>query len=269
MPAVAIVGGIASAVGAAGGAAALIGGTITLSTVASGLAFVGGIASALGGLTGNKKLMKFGMIAGLGGAAIGGLGSLMNSAGDVASNVAGSASSSIMGPPTELASMDSLGNVGLSDTSNAVELSAVQSAGNATGSTGMLASGSSPSMVAEAAAPTATSAAPKAAAVADPAAINTAGGGNFAPGTSSVMADANAGLRVSGPAMPGDTGASMFSKFGNAIKANPELAKTATGMLSGLGQSYMQGQQMKEQERLSAERRARMNASILGQQSKF
>lgn len=273
MPAVAVIGGIATAAGAAAGASALIGGAFTLANVASGLAFVGGVASALGGITGNKKLMKFGMIAGLAGAAAGGIGSLMNKAGDVASNVAGSAASGIMGPPTELASMDSLGNMALSDTSNAVELAAVRSAGDSAGASGMLGSGlRSGGMTAEtarAAAGAVNSAAdPVSYALNDPAAINV-GGGNFAPNTSSAMADASGQLRVPAATMPGSAGESMFGKFGSAIKNNPELAKTATGMLGGLGQSYMQQQQMKEQERLSAERRTRMNASILGQQSRF
>lgn len=277
MPAVAVIGGIATAAGAAAGASALIGGAFTLANVASGLAFVGGVASALGGITGNKKLMKFGMIAGLGGAAIGGLGSLMNGA---------SASTSA----TTLATGDSGLGLAANATGEGLQGASMglDGIGTSAGSTtGMLGSGigdslaslntGAPSMVAETAnaanaanaASATTSAAPVSYALTDPAAINTAGGGNFAPGTSSVMADANAGLRVSGPAMPAETGSSMFSKFGSAIKANPELVKTATGMLGGLGQSYMQGQQMKEQERLSAERRARMNASILGQQSRF
>lgn len=278
MPVVAVVGGIASAMGAAAGASALVGGAFTLANVASGLAFVGGIASALGGVTGNKKLMKFGMIAGLGGAALGGIGNMMGGAGDVASNVAGSASSSIMGPPTELASMDSLGNMPLSDTSNALELSAVQSAGEAAGSPGMLGAGlRSGGMTAETAnaaanaSRSAATTAPTSYALNDPAAINTSTGGSFAPNTSSEMAGSVSNLRVNGPAFPGasDTGSSVFSKFGSAIKNNPELVKAGSGILGGLGQSYMQGQQQKEQERIANERRARYNASITGQRARF
>ena len=54
---------------------------VTLGNVAAGLAFVGGVTSALGGITGNKKLMKFGMIAGVAGLAVGGISALANSAG--------------------------------------------------------------------------------------------------------------------------------------------------------------------------------------------
>lgn len=269
MPAVAVIGGIATAAGAATGAAALIGGTITLSTVASGLAFVGGVASALGGLTGNKKLMKFGMIAGLAGAAVGGIGSMMNSAGDVASNVAGSAGSSLMGPPTELASLDSAGNLPLSDTSNALELSAVQPAAQSAadvGSQGLLASGANPaSMVAETAniAPV-----PDVSQAANYAPVDRATGGllqsSFAPGTSAEMAGATGGLSVGRVA--NDT--SVFSRFSDAIRRNPEMAKLASNVVGGIGQSYMQQQQVKEQERAAADRRARINASILGQQSR-
>ena len=266
MPVVAVVGGIASAVGAAAGATALIGGTITLSTVASGLAFVGGIASALGGITGNKKLMKFGMIAGVGGLAMGGVASMMGGAGDVAANVAGSASSTIMGPPTELASMDSFGNAALSDTSNVAELAAVQPVSEAAGPSGMLGSGlKTGGMTAEtakAAAPAAS--APVSYAINDPAAINVSTGGSFAPNTSNVMSDATSPFRG-----PGDTGSSVFGKFGNALKTNPELVKAGSGILGGLGQAYMQGQQQKEQERMASERRSRLNASILGQRARF
>ena len=272
MPVVAVVGGIASAMGGAAAFSAAAG--FTLANVAAGLSVVGGIASALGGITGNKKLMKFGMIAGLGGAAIGGIGSLMNGA---------SASTSA----TTLATGDS--GLGLAANAAGEGLQGasmgLDGIGTSSGSTtGMLGSGigdglanlntGAPSMVAETANAAnatsgATSAAPASYALTDPAAINTAGGGGFAPGTSSVMSEATNQLRVPAPPNPGDTGSSMFSRFGSAIKNNPELAKTATGMLSGLGQSYMQGQQQKEQERIANERRARFNASIMGQRARF
>lgn len=276
MPAVAVIGGIATAAGAASGAAALIGGAFTLANVASGLAFVGGVASALGGITGNKKLMKFGMIAGLGGAAIGGIGSLMNGASASTSATTLATGDSGLGLAANAAGEGLQGaSMGLDGIGTSVGSSAIQPGSGA----GMLGSGLGDSlanvntgvssMVAETANTAANAAtAPVSYALNDPAAINV-GGGNFAPNTSSAMADASSQLRVPAPTMPGGAGESMFGKFGSAIKNNPELVKTTTGMLSGLGQSYMQQQQMKEQERLSAERRARFNASIMGQRARF
>ena len=80
------------------------------------------------------------------------------------------------------------------------------------------------------------------------------------------MADATAGL--SAPTMP-DTGSSAFGNFGQFIQKNPELVKTGTGILSGIGQAKMQQDQMDWKERTDAERRARINSSILGQRSNF
>ncbi len=82
MPAVAVVAGIASAVG---GAAAFTA-TFTLANVAAGLAVVGGISTALGAVTGNKKLQKFGMIAGVGALAAGGIAALTSTAGNTAAS---------------------------------------------------------------------------------------------------------------------------------------------------------------------------------------
>lgn len=276
MPAVAVVGGIATAAGAASGAAALIGGTITLSTVASGLAFVGGVASSLGGITGNKKLVKFGMIAGLAGSAVGGIGSLMNGSGSAGSATTLATGDSGLGLSAGAAGEGlKASGMGLDGIGTSLNMGASQAGSGA----GMLGAGigdslanlntGASSMVAETAnAATNAAAAPVSYALNDPAAINV-GGGNFAPNTSSAMADASGQLRVPATTMPGGSGESMFGKFGSAIKNNPELVKTATGILGGLGQSYMQDKQMRERERLSAERRARMNASILDQQSRF
>jgi len=272
MPAVAVIGGIATAAGAASGAAALIGGTITLSTVASGLAFVGGVASALGGITGNKKLMKFGMIAGVAGLAAGGINSLMNSGADAAANVAGAAGSGIMGPPTELAQMDSMGNLSLSDTSNALELSYVQPIRDAAAPQGMLGSASSGNILAETAnaanAANAPAATQSGVTISDPAAAN-AGGGNFAPNTSSVMADEARKIRMPPVGGESSTGGSAFSNFGKWLNENKELVKTGTGILGGLGQGYMEQEKLKEAERIRSQDRARLNASIMGQRANY
>lgn len=65
------------------------------------------------------------------------------------------------------------------------------------------------------------------------------------------------------------TGSSAFGNFGQFLQKNPELVKAGTGILSGIGQAQMQQEQMDWKERLDAERRARINASILGQRSNY
>jgi hypothetical protein len=50
-----------------GGAAALVGGTLTLATVSAGLAFAGGALSLIGNISGNRTISKIGMIAGIAG----------------------------------------------------------------------------------------------------------------------------------------------------------------------------------------------------------
>ena len=270
MPAVAVVAGAFTAAGAAAGAAALVGGTITMATVASGLAFVGGVATALGGLTGNKKLMKFGMITGLAGAAVGGIASLANSASDAAASA------------TTLSAGDT--GLGLSAKAAGEGLQAVDTGLSGIGiqaaeqGSGLLGSGNTlanldtgvSTMVAETSAANANiaSLAPKAPVsygLSDPSAINTAAN-NFAPNASSAMSDAASQLRLP-QAAAGDGGA--FGNFGQFLQKNSELVKVGTGMLTGLGQASMQKSQMEWQQRMDAERRARINASILGQKSNY
>ena len=78
---------VASMAASAGGAAALIGGTITLGTVAAGLAFAGGAMSLVGNATGNRDLMKIGTIASVAGG-IGGFFDAAGFAGTVAKDAA-------------------------------------------------------------------------------------------------------------------------------------------------------------------------------------
>lgn len=267
MPAVAVVGGIAAAAGAASGAAALIGGAITMANVAAGLAFVGGVATALGGITGNKKLMKFGMITGLAGAAVGGIASLANSATDAAASAGASTAASVsdavatsadaltIAPASEIATSVASGQ-------NLVDpfmVTAQQTPSNI----GMLGSAAQQAPVAAEVAANASNIA----AVADPAAVNTTISGGFAPNASNVMSDAAGQLRLPQASAAGGGGA--FGNFGQFLQKNSELVKVGTGMLSGLGQASMQKSQMEWQQRMDAERRARINASILGQKSNY
>lgn len=267
MPAVAVVGGIAAAAGAASGAAALIGGAITMANVAAGLAFVGGVATALGGITGNKKLMKFGMITGLAGAAVGGIASLANSASDAAASA------------TTLSAGDT--GLGLSAKAAGEGLQAVDTGLSGIGikaaeqGSGLLGSGNAlanldtgvSTMVAETAAANSNiaSLAPKAAVsygLSDPSAINTAAS-NFAPNTSSLMKDAAGGLGKLELQSPVESGA--FGNFGRFLQKNPEMVKLGSGLLAGLGEAKATQEQMDWKERMDAERRARINASIRGQ----
>lgn len=65
---------IGSMAASAGGAAALVAGTVTFGTVAAGLAFAGGALTLIGSVTGNKNLTKIGTIASV----VGGVGGLLN-----------------------------------------------------------------------------------------------------------------------------------------------------------------------------------------------
>ena len=267
MPAVAVIGGIASAAGAATAFAAA---TTTIGSIAAGLAFVGGVATALGGITGNKKLMKFGMITGLAGAAVGGIASLASSASDAAASA------------TTLSAGDA--GLGLSAKAAGEGLQAVDTGLSGIGiqtaeqGSGLLGSGGTlanldtgvSTMVSETAAANANVAAlaPRASVsygLNDPSAINTAAS-NFAPNASSVMSDAASQLRLP-QAAAGDSG--VFGNFSRFLQKNPELVKAGTGILSGIGQAQMQQEQMDWKERLDAERRARINASILAQRSNY
>lgn len=266
MPAVAVVGGIAAAAGAASGAAALIGGAITMANVAAGLAFVGGVATALGGVTGNKKLMKFGMITGLAGAAVGGIASLASSAADTAASAGASTASSVS--EAVAANADALTIQPVSDIASGVATgqdltSPFMVTGNQTpSSTGLLGSVSQQAPMASEAAANASNIAT----ITDPASVNASISRGFAPNASSVMSDAASQLRLP-QAAAGDSG--VFGNFSRFLQKNPELVKAGTGILSGIGQAQMQREQMDWKERLDAERRARINASILAQRSNY
>lgn len=261
MPVVAVVGGIATAAGAAAGATALIGGTITLSTVASGLAFVGGVASALGAVTGNKKLMKFGMIAGVAGLAAGGVNGLMSNAG------AGDAAAAAA--PTGLdKAVESMTTPGVSDmareaaTGSSAEpymfTQQAQQGAQQGGSFMSQAPTTSTPMEPPSTGPTVEAA--KAIQARAPETTVSSGSG-FAPSATDTMAGATSQLRQQKVA--NDT--SVFGKFGGFINNNPSLATMGSGILGGLGQGMMASEQQKEAERMDAEKRARINASILGQ----
>lgn len=264
MPAVAVIGGIATAAGAASGAAALIGGAVTLGNVAAGLAFVGGVTSALGGITGNKKLMKFGMISGVAGLAVGGISALANSAGEASKFALTPGAAGAEGVATSAA------DVGMQTISSGVDGTALRMSdmslapgadiGKSLSSieTG---AGTLAEAPAQSAYTTGTSYALK-----DPAAVNAAQS-NFAPGASSEMA--NAARQFQAPQGAGDTGSGAFGNFGQWMSQNKELVKTGSGMLSGLGQGYMEQEKMKEMERLRAQDRTRINASIMGQRARY
>lgn len=267
MPAVAVIGGIASAVSGAAAFSAAAG--FTLANVAAGLAVVGGVSTALGAITGNKKLMKFGMITGLAGAAAGGIASLANSAADTAASAGASTASSVS--EAVASNADALTMPTVSEISSGVAAGQdMTTPFMVTGKqvlpgTGLLGSVSQQApVVADAAANTSA-----VSSIADSAATNSAISSGFAPSASSTMDLATSPFKKFAGPVASDTGSSVFGNFGQFIQKNPELVKAGTGILSGLGQAKMQQEQMDWKERTEAERRARINASILGQRSNF
>lgn len=255
MPVVAVVGGIATAAGAAAGATALIGGTITLSTIASGLAFVGGVASALGAVTGNKKLMKFGMIAGVAGLAAGGVNGLMDGAG------VGDATAAAAPAGLDKA-VESMTTPGVSDMAREAATGAAEpymfTQQAQQGGSFMPQAPAAVPMAPPATGPTVEAA--KAIQARAPETTVSSGSG-FAPSAADTMAGATNQFRQQKVA--NDT--SVFGRFGGFIENNPGVAKMGAGILGGLGQGMMASEQQKEAERMDAEKRARINASILGQ----
>lgn len=251
MPVVAVIGGIASA---AAGVTAFAAATTTLGTIAAGLSIVGGVASALGGLTGNKKLMKFGMIAGLGGAALGGLNSLMNTGADAASK----------------GSMASAGTNAVKDANSLTQGTF------APGSEGMLSNlGPAPGMENVVGTPNTfapnlnlAKPSPVAAPVAPPPPI---AGSPLGPMADAGGQAANLGYRgevtmqgvggVGSVAPPAPTG--LWAKA-TGLLGNPELMKVGMGALQGMSQSKAQQAQLEYAEELRAKERQRYNDSING-----
>ena len=268
MPAVAVVGGIAAAAGAASGAAALIGGAITMANVAAGLAFVGGVATALGGITGNKKLQKFGMIAGVGALAAGGIAALSNAGSTAASTGTGLAANaageglqagaaantglSVSGLGGEVAGASFGSEIGSS-------LSALDTGVQSMAAGGQAMAPASYSLAGAQAAGAAGAAAP----VAGPAVPQTS------LGTSPVDSMAGVNQAVTGGSGAGSVTGGAFDKFTSFLNNNKELTKLGTGLLSGASQGYMADETAKRQQRALDEQRARFNASISGQTSRY
>ena len=265
MPAVAVVAGIASAVG---GAAAFTA-TFTLANVAAGLAVVGGISTALGAVTGNKKLQKFGMIAGVGALAAGGIAALTSTAGSTAASTgtglaanaageglqAGAAANtglSVSGLGGEVAGASFGSEIGSS-------LSALDTGVQSMAAGGQAMAPASYSLAGAQAAGAAGAAAP----VAGPAVPQTS------LGTSPVDSMAGVNQAVTGGSGAGSVTGGAFDKFTSFLNSNKELTKLGTGLLSGASQGYMADETAKRQQRALDEQRARFNASISGQTSRY
>ena len=265
MPAVAVVAGIASAVG---GAAAFTA-TFTLANVAAGLAVVGGISTAIGAATGNKKLQKFGMIAGVGALAAGGIAALTSTAGNTAASTgtglaanaageglqAGAAANtglSVSGLGGEVAGASFGSEIGSS-------LSALDTGVQSMAAGGQAMAPASYSLAGAQAAGAAGAAAP----VAGPAVPQTS------LGTSPVDSMAGVNQAVTGGSGAGSVTGGAFDKFTSFLNNNKELTKLGTGLLSGASQGYMADETAKRQQRALDEQRARFNASISGQTSRY
>lgn len=267
MPAVAVVAGIASAVGGAAAFTAAAG--FTLANVAAGLAVVGGISTAIGAATGNKKLQKFGMIAGVGALAAGGIAALTSTAGNTAASTgtglaanaageglqAGAAANtglSVSGLGGEVAGASFGSEIGSS-------LSALDTGVQSMAAGGQAMAPASYSLAGAQAAGAAGAAAP----VAGPAVPQTS------LGTSPVDSMAGVNQAVTGGSGAGSVTGGAFDKFTSFLNNNKELTKLGTGLLSGASQGYMADETAKRQQRAIDEQRARFNASISGQTSRY
>lgn len=265
MPAVAVVAGIASAVG---GAAALAAGAVGLAAVSAGLAVVGGVTTALGAITGNKKLQKFGMIAGVGALAAGGIAALSNAGSTAASTGTGLAANaageglqagaaantglSVSGLGGEVAGASFGSEIGSS-------LSALDTGVQSMAAGGQTMAPVNYSLAGAQAAGAASAAAP----VAGPAVPQTR------LGTSAVDSMAGVNKAVTGGSGAGSVTGGAFDKFTSFLNNNKELTKLGTGLLSGASQGYMADETAKRQQRAIDEQRARFNASISGQTSRY
>lgn len=270
MPVVAVIGGIASAT--AGAATFSLAAGFTAANIAAGLSIVGGVASALGGITGNKKLMKFGMIAGLGGAALGGLSSL-SAAGDAAGAGGSAAAGSAAGAggaqtfgipsPTSLTPTAIQPGMGMLDT-------AAQSGAAGVGPATVAASGLNAANPADFAA--GAGAAPSSVGVSGaPTAANVADVGNAG------ALQANTALRNQVTMGGVGEGASdilgkatgMLGGFGRFLGDNPELSKVGVSALAGMSKHKAEQAQLEYQQKLKEADRARLNASITRQRQSY
>lgn len=268
MPAVAVVAGIASAVGGAAAFTAAAG--FTLANVAAGLAVVGGISTALGAATGNKKLQKFGMIAGVGALAAGGIAALSNAGSTAASTGTGLAANaageglqagaaantglSVSGLGGEVAGASFGSEIGssLSALDTGVQSMAAGGQAMTPASHSLAAAGSAGAGAAGAAAPVAGPAVPQS-----------------SLGASAVDSMAGVNQAVTGGSGAGSVTGGAFDKFTSFLNNNKELTKLGTGLLSGASQGYMADETAKRQQRALDEQRARFNASISGQTSRY
>ena len=298
MPVVAIVGGIAAASAGvtAFAAAATIG-----STILAGVQIIGGVASVLGAVTGNQKLAKIGMIASLGATAVGAVSSLVSGAAEVASGGIGLTADGAASMVDDFGSATGQGlsaakaaNVGIGSglgtdlsalDTGASSLSGVGESLGAASNYGVAGGAGAGSGMLSQALP---ELAPRAAQTLTPSmdAITASDGSGFSLKAAG-GANASQQLSVSGPAagaaipdrlalsrtetlsdaarnlVAADTGAGMFSKFGNLINANPGMAKLGAGILGGLGEGHMANQKIKQEIQAEMAKRQRMGQSVL------
>ena len=241
-----------------------------MANVAAGLAFVGGVATALGGITGNKKLQKFGIIAGVGALAAGGIAALSNAGSTAASTGTGLAANaageglqagaaantglSVSGLGGEVAGASFGSEIGssLSALDTGVQSMAAGGQAMTPASHSLAAAGSAGAGAAGAAAPVAGPAVPQS-----------------SLGASAVDSMAGVNQAVTGGSGAGSVTGGAFDKFTSFLNSNKELTKLGTGLLSGASQGYMADETAKRQQRALDEQRARFNASISGQISRY
>lgn len=277
MPVVAVIGGVMSAsaglgaVAAAGGMAAMSMGSM----IVAGLQIVGGVASALGAITGNEKLMKVGMIAGLGASAVSGLSSLASGSASSAGGIMDGAGAAAKGTTSTYADFASktagnsgqlLDNIG-GAANNLTAGSVADIAGSVASNTPLIdplaitaPQGPSSGMLGSAARVAADS---NIAMTPATRASDFQVGAGFSEATSALKAPvgqvSNAGANLSNQQ---SANTSVFGKVLGFTKDNPELMKTGMGMLSGMGQAAQADSAAKRAAQLDADKRNRMNTSI-------
>jgi hypothetical protein len=265
MPAVPIIAGIASA--AAGAGAFSLAAGFTLANVAAGMVIVGGISTALGAATGNKKLMKFGAVVGLGGVALGGIASLSGNASGGASGGLG-----LKAPAANGGMGLTAGSAGQGLSGSAVQGlsgSAVQGLSGSAGqgiSSGLLGSATPSYAIA-----------PSLSGVAE-AGVQAATPGLSAAtqaGVQSANKAFESAMQLGGGAGPAaittgwDSAKGMLSNFGQTLNKNPGLITVGLGALSGMSQAKAAEEAAAEEQRIRAADRNRFNTSITSQRARF
>lgn len=265
MPIVAVAGGIASAVA---GAAAI--GTATgLAAVVAGVQIVSGVASALGAVTGNKTLMKIGMV---GAAVSGGLsianslsgGGLLGTAAQPADMMGSVTDSALSGGGQAAADVASTQGVSAAIDAADAGISTASKIGDISDATGVALSATDSAGVSQVATQTSDAAGVARNAVA-PGDINA----NWAADMTAKTALPTDQLKMPGVGVtsPQNPSGGLLASFQDFMHKNPSLVKVGSETIGGMGKAYMASKEAEEKARIAEEARRRYNLSITNQRS--